>query len=140
MRSILLHCKKFNANITGLSTRGVDVAPEDITHTEYGSENCIAVFITVEKSDDIESVTSLIAKEIENFCIDTQENKITLCPFAHLSHSLAPFKIGIQFFDLLEEYLKSKNIYEITRVHFGSDKEVLVHIFGHSGNVRYREF
>ncbi|MBP7831500.1 MAG: hypothetical protein KA028_00570 [Candidatus Pacebacteria bacterium] len=140
MRSILFHCKKFNANISGLSTRGVDVAPEAITHNSFDHEECIVAWITVEQEDDFEHVIPKIAKEIEKFCLETKENRIVLCPFAHLSHKLAPFKIGIAFFDQLENTLLAENKYEVSRVHFGSDKDLLLHLFGHPGNARYREF
>ncbi len=138
MRSILFHCKEFNANITGLSTRGVEVAPEVLSKDEYKNKNCVVAFITVEMGDEIENISIKMAKEIEKCCIDTQENKIVLAPFAHLSNKLSPFKVGIQFFDLLENILKEK--FEVTRVHFGSDKDLMMHLFGHPGNARYREF
>ncbi len=60
--------------------------------------------------------------------------------FAHLSNKLAPFKTGIYFFDQLEKSLKNERKYEINRTHFGSDKDMLLYLFGHPGNARYREF
>ncbi len=138
MRSILFHCKNFNAKITGVSTRGVEVAPEVILSKDYSDERCIVVFITVEQGDVFEKIVPKMAKEVERFCNDTKEVRVVLCPFAHLSNKLAPFKLGIEFFDQLEKILKEK--FETTRVHFGSDKDLLLHVFGHSGNVRYREF
>jgi threonyl-tRNA synthetase len=140
MRSILFHCRKFDANITGISTRGIEVAPEKVTANTYNHDNGIIVWITVEESDNIENVLPKIKKEIEKFCEETKENRIVLCPFAHLSNKLAPFKKGIEFFDQLEAGFKAENKYEIARVHFGSDKEMLLQLFGHPGNVRYREF
>lgn|SRR3990167_2416248 len=138
MRSILFHCKEFNANITGLSTRGVEVAPEKVFKNNDDYQNCVVAFITVEAADNIESITPSAAKEIEKFCLETKENTVVLCPFAHLSNKLAPFKIGISFFDQLENLLKGK--FTVGRTHFGSDKELLMRLFGHPGNVRYREF
>ena len=138
MRSILFHCKQFNANITGLSTRGVDVAPEALLKDEYKNDNCVVAFITVEDGDDIDTIVPKIAKEIEKCCSDTNETHVVLAPFAHLSNKLAPFKVGISFFDELENTLKEK--FQVTRVHFGSDKDLLIHLFGHPGNARYREF
>jgi len=140
MRSLLFHCQKFNASLTGLSTRGVDVVPEEISKSNFDHSECIVAFITVEEGDDIVKITPRIAKEIEKFCADTKEYKIILAPFAHLSNKLASFKIGISFFELLENTLKDKKIYEVDRVHFGSDKDLLIHLFGHPGNARYRQF
>jgi len=140
MRSILFHCKKFNANITGLSTRGIEVIPEKVTSNNYDHGNSIIIWITVEEGDNIENIIPKIKKEIEKFCEETKENRILLFPFAHLSNKLASFKTGIGFFDQLEAEFKAENKYEIERVHFGSDKELLMQLFGHPGNVRYREF
>lgn len=140
MRSLLLHCKKFNANITGLATRGIEVEPEEISKNKFDHDESIVAFITVEDFDDAEKISLKIVREIEKFCDETKENNIILAPFAHLSNKLASFKKGIYFFDTLEKILKEKEIYNVYRIHFGSDKEVLLHIFGHPGNVRYREF
>ncbi len=140
MRSILFHCRKFNANVTGLSKRGIEVAPEEIIKNGYYHEECIVVWVTVEEGDKIEHAVSRMTKEITKFCAETGENRVVLCPFAHLSNKLAPFKIGIEFFDHLEQSLKNENKYEVYRVHFGSDKDLLLHVFGHPGNARYREF
>ena len=138
MRSVLLHCKEINANINGLSTRGIEVSPEEIKKDNHNNQDCIVAFITVEENDDIEKFSRKMSKEIEKFCNDTKEQKVVLFPFAHLSNKLAPFKIGIKFFDYLEKDLMDK--FETERVHFGSDKELLIRLFGHPGNARYREF
>jgi len=138
MRSILFHCKKFDATIGGISTRGVEIEPEVKNKHNHEHEECIVVFITVEKKDNVEQVVPQILKEIKKFCEEVKETRIVLCPFAHLSNELASFKTGISFFDTLESGLKEK--FQVSRVHFGSDKELLIHLFGHPGNARYREF
>jgi hypothetical protein len=140
MRSLLFHCKEFKANITGLSTRGVAVSPEEINQTEYNAHSCIVAFITVEEGDSIKSIVPKIQKEIEKFSTETNEKTIVLAPFAHLSNNLASFKDGILFFDILEKALRENIALNIHRVHFGSDKDLLIHLFGHPGNARYREF
>lgn len=136
----MFHCKKFDANITGVSTRGVEVEPEVVSKNNYNQDECIVAWITVEQEDNIENIVPKIAKEIEKFCEETKEKRVMLCPFAHLSNKLASFKIGISFFDQLETKLRAENKYEVNRVHFGSDKDMLLHLFGHPGNARYREF
>ncbi len=108
MKSLLLHCKKFNSSITGLSTRGVEVAPETVSKEHYDHEDCIVAFITVEVTDDVQKITPRIAKEILKFATETSEKRVVIAPFAHLSSKLAPFKTGIAFFDILEKILTSR--------------------------------
>jgi len=141
MKSLLFHCKKFNAKITGVSTRGIDVSPEKINKKIHKHDSNIAAFITVESGDDFNQIVSNISNDIKKFCLETKEDQIILFPFAHLSSNLASFKDGIKFFDMLEEELNLKNDkLSISRVHFGSDKDLLIHIWGHPGNVRFREY
>lgn len=139
MKALLFHCKKFNTKITGISTRGVEVEPETInSKKENNYKKSIVCFITVERGDNVKENADKIYKEINRFCNETKENNIILCPFAHLSNKLASFKVGISFFNVLEKKLKEK--FKVNRMHFGSDKELIIHIFGHPGNARYREF
>ena len=56
MRSLLFHCKQFGANITGLSTRGVDVAPEEAHMNSHAHDSCIVAFVTVENGDHTEAI------------------------------------------------------------------------------------
>ena len=81
-----------------------------------------------------------MTKEIVKFCAETNETHVVLAPFAHLSSNLVPFKFGISFFDSLEKELSRHESLRVSRVHFGSDKDLLIHLFGHPGNARYREF
>lgn len=138
MRSILFHCKDFGSVITGLSTRPDHIVHGEILDKEQSSHNCILAFVTIEKGD-ISQKASSIVKEIIKFCEDTNHLNVFLCPFAHLSNNLASSKEAIPILKEIVEGLKSVQI-NLTEGHFGSDKELLIHLYGHPGNVRYREF
>jgi len=138
MRSILFHCKDFGSFITGLSTRPQDIVHGDILDKKQSSRDCILTFVTVEKGDTQENASKL-AQEVLKFCKDTKHNNVFLCPFAHLSNNLASSK---EAHPVLEKILEDLNTSEINLAegHFGSDKELLIHLYGHPGNARYREF
>jgi threonyl-tRNA synthetase len=138
MRSILFHCKDFGSVITGLSTRPDDIVHGDILDKKQSSHDCILAFVTIEKGDGAEKSSSL-AQEIAQFCKDTKHNNVFLCPFAHLSNNLAVAKEAMPVLEEIANQLKLINI-NLTQGHFGSDKELLIHLYGHPGNTRYREF
>lgn len=78
-----------------------------------------------------------MAVEVEKMILETGHDNVVIAPFAHLSSDLAPSDVALQLLNSLTEKLQHHNI---TRTHFGSDKELLLDIFGHPGNVRFREF
>lgn len=138
MRTLFFHCKKFESSITGLSTR-----PSGIIHGEVSSknqmlENCVLVFLTIEKQDNETMVTNLV-REIVKFCHETAHNNVFLCPFAHLSNNLAESSLALSLINLALNNLKQENVNTVEG-HFGSDKELLIQLYGHPGNARYREF
>lgn len=101
--------------------------------------NCIVVFITVEKQDlNLENLSINLSNEILKFVKETKSCSVAICPFAHLSNSLADSENSIKFFDLLEKLINKK--IPMVRMHFGSDKSLMMKVFGHKGNVRFREF
>jgi len=63
---------------------------------------------------------------------------IILLPFAHLSNRLADSGKSLKILVNLESLLKKD--FNVIRSHFGSHKSLLLDIYGHPGNVRYREF
>lgn len=138
MKSILLHTRQVKSEIDTLSKKGNGV-PEPVKEKTFKSGDSITALITIETGDDITEIKESIFKEIEKFSNDVGEKEVVLAPFAHLSNKLAPYSEGIQFFNLLEEKLKS-NGFNVLRIHFGSDKSLLLDIYGHPGNVRFREF
>lgn len=70
-------------------------------------------------------------------CRDTSHESVVIFPFGHLSNRLADSGTTLGALNLLELQLEGLRI---RRAHFGSDKKLLLDIFGHKGNVRYREF
>lgn len=70
---------------------------------------------------------------------DIGRNSIVVFPFADLSSSLASSSEGLRTLLLVEECLK-KDSFDVRRGHFGSHKELLIDVYGHPGNVRFREF
>lgn len=137
MRSLLFHCKDFGSVITGLSIR-----PEGIVHTEILDEkqscrDCILAFVTIEKGDTQEKA-ELLSEEIIKFSNSTKHHSVFVCPFAHLSNNLAPSKDAVPLLESLVALLKGRC--SVMEGHFGSDKELWIHLYGHPGNTRFREF
>jgi Archaea-specific editing domain of threonyl-tRNA synthetase len=137
MRSILFHCKSVESAITGLSTR-----PKNIVHGAFFDKrqcahNCILVLLTVENGDS-EKKAEFLSKEIIKFLEDTGHQSVFLCPFAHLSNNLASSLDAHKI--LSKTAFLIENVCTLVEGHFGSDKELLIHLFGHPGNARYREF
>lgn len=136
MRALLFHSKKYQISITGLATRPASIAPEKIVENKQECKNCIVAFVCFEKSDKAEFVERL-GLEIEKMMEEVGHRKLAVVPFAHLSSQLAPSSLALKLLDALCERLKN---YELIRTHFGSDKALLLDVFGHPGNVRFREF
>ena len=138
MKSVLFHCKQFNTIITGLSTRPHGVLPENILEKTQSMQDCIVAFVTIERGDTPPKAAQL-AKEILQFCADTKHNAVFLCPFAHLSNNLAKSEEALLVLKEIASNLEVMNA-SLRVGHFGSDKELLIHLYGHPGNARYREF
>jgi len=136
MKALLVHVKEYRVKITGLATRPDGIIPEPITENTQTATNCIVAFVCVERHDLME-VGKRLYGEIKKMMNETGERNIVICPFVHLSSQLADSVHALSILDsLTNEFSNDKP----TRSHFGSDKEVLLDIFGHPGNVRFREF
>lgn len=138
MRALLFHCRTYNIKIDRLANRPKDITPEEIKEKEQECRRCIVVLVTIEKEDKIKESTTKLAREIKKMSREMKEKTIVLLPFAHLSNSLSKAKEGIEAMNLLEKKLRRKS--RILRGHFGSHKSLLLDIYGHPGNARYREF
>ena len=138
MRSLFFHCKKFESVITGLSTRPNGIIHGEVSDKQQFLENCILVFLTIEKNDN-ETLTSELVQEIIKFCRETGHENVFLCPFAHLSNNLADSATALGLIKIVNESLQTQNV-NTMEGHFGSDKELLIHLYGHPGNARYREY
>lgn len=138
MKVLLLSCKHFNTKIKKLATRPESIKPEPINKKEYYTDKSIVVLITVEREDNIKDISNKLLEDIKTFSKDTGIKTIVLFPFGHLSNNLASSEETIGFLDLLENKLTDG--FEIVRIHFGSHKSLFLDVFGHQGNVRFREF
>lgn len=138
MRVVIFHCKQYQTKIEQFSNRPSNIKPEEIRKKEKDYRDCIAVLITVEKDDDIKKITPRISEEIIKASNEMEEKNTVLLPFAHLSNNLASSEKTIQMLNSIEAELKNK--LDVKRDHFGSHKELLLDIYGHPGNARYREF
>ena len=95
-------------------------------------------FVTVEEGDNPPKVSSELAEEIAKMCKEVGKKKVVIVPFAHLSKDLADSETSLKAFDMIEEDLAKD--FEVVRAHFGSNKSLLLDVFGHPGNVRFREY
>lgn len=137
MRALLCHCKSYESEITGFSERPPGVQSETITQPTLHVEDAVVVLITVETGDVPKVVAPRLVEEIEKMCRDTGHQKVVLLPFAHLSACLADSETSIRLIDEVATLLAD---IAPARAHFGSDKRLSLDIYGHPGNVRYREF
>lgn len=137
MKALLCHCRNYRSEVKKLATTPAGIKPEEIKEKVVESKDAIVVLLTIEDGDDVQKQIPGLTNEIIKMCRDTGHSNIVLFPFGHLSNKLADTATTLHALDLLEGYLKE---YDTQRVHFGSDKKLLLDIFGHKGNVRYREF
>lgn len=139
MRALLFHCKNYGVRIDELANRPQDITPEEVREKEQRCNDCVVALITVEDGDNIEQNCAALITEIAKMSKEVNRKGIVILPFAHLSNKLAKAKISLHALDLIEEGLRKDN-FNVTRAHFGSHKELLLSIYGHPGNARYREF
>jgi len=137
MRALLFHCRNYFVKLERIANRPIDIKPEEIKYKEQSSKDCVVALITVEDKDNPDVVVEKLSKELKAMAKDVGQNTVVLLPFAHLSNDLADTKKALKTLDNLEKSLKE---FAVLRAHFGSHKELLLDIYGHPGNARYREF
>ena len=138
MRALLFHCKNYGVKIDRMSDRPEDIAPEEVSENEQSCKDCIVALVTVEKNDDAQKTSSGLSEEVAKMCLEVGHKNVVILPFAHLSNNLAKSSDGIKIISMIVDNLKVD--FDIIRAHFGSHKELLLDIYGHPGNARYREF
>ena len=138
MRALLFHCQNYAVKIGRLANRPKDITPEMVNEKEQNCKDCVVALITVEKEDNIEHFSSQLIDDIIKMSQEVGHKNIVLLPFAHLSNNLSKAKDGIQAIALIEDKLKKDH--NVMRAHFGSHKSLLLDIYGHPGNARYREY
>jgi threonyl-tRNA synthetase len=137
MKALLFHCKRYGVKVGKLSNRPKDIHPEKIKKKNQNCKDCIVVFLTVEKDDGSADSAKQISKEIKKMSEEIGHKNVVLLPFAHLSNNLAQSEKVLQTLELIE---KSLSEYNVSRSHFGSHKSLLLDVYGHPGNARFREF
>lgn len=137
MKSLLLSCKRFESRLVSFGNRPKTLISESISESKYQAGKCIVVLITIEKGDDPPSSARKLEDEIRIFSRDTGISTIVIFPFAHLSNNLASSECALNFLDVLTKSLAD---FSVERVHFGSDKSLLLDVHGHRGNIRFRQF
>jgi threonyl-tRNA synthetase len=138
VKSLLFHCKDYKTKVIKLANRPYNINPEKINGNGKECKDCIVILITVEKGDSAINIVPKLAEEIKKMSEEIKRKSVVLLPFAHLSNNLALAEEGISFINELEKSLKVD--LEVIRDHFGSHKELLLSLYGHPGNARYREF
>ncbi|MFA5129422.1 MAG: threonyl-tRNA synthetase editing domain-containing protein [Patescibacteria group bacterium] len=139
MRCLLFHAKHFHTEVVGLAKRPKGITPEKVNKQIEDAIDAIVVFVTVEKGDNAEKCSSVCVKDVSNFTEEVGVSTVVLCPFAHLSHALADSKTALETLDQIDLKLREAQL-KVHRVHFGSDKSLLLDIYGHGENVRFREY
>ena len=138
MKCLFLHAKEYQIKITGLATRPLGIQVEVMKQPIQKIERAIIAFVTVEAEDRIESIEKPLVDDLRLFANQTGESMIVLVPFAHLSNQLASSEKALAIFEKLHASLKQE--FKVERTHFGSDKELMLHVFGHPGNIRFRQY
>jgi hypothetical protein len=136
MKALLFHFKRYGIKIEKLSNRPEGIVPEKIGKKRQGCRDCIVVMLTVEKDDKSESIEK-ISSEIVKMSKEVGDKNVVILPFAHLSRNLAPSSKTIDTISKIEDILGSD--FNIIRGHFGSHKSLLLDVYGHPGNARWRE-
>ena len=140
MKALLFHAEEYGAKFHSFSNRPKGIFCEEVGDKENQfCKNCVVVFITVEKGDSKAKVSRGIVKEIKKMCGEVKRDKVVVLPFAHLSNNLCEPKRGFEILQGIEAALKKSGL-KVVRTHFGSNKSLHLDVYGHAGNVRYREF
>jgi len=139
MKALLLHCKKFSTLVTKFSNRPAGITPEPVKNKELKTTDAVVALITVEPDDQNNDAAANIGNDLIQMATDTGHKNIILMPFGHLSNKLADSRLVIKVFDEIEAELNKRKM-NVLRGHFGSHKELSLDLFGHPGNVRFRDY
>jgi len=138
MKILLWHVRNFEIEVTDLANRPNGIKPEPVSDPITKIKDAVLAFITVEESDKTVN-TIEVTREIKKMTDQIGVKEAIICPFAHLSNKLANPEDSLSILKEITENCMSQGLIT-TRVHFGSDKELLLDVYGHKGAVRFREF
>ena len=118
--------------ITFETTKKAIASAEEIEEHKKSVQECLVVFMSVEKDDekDSETASQRLVNEVRNISGQVNTKKIVLYPYAHLSNKLAKPETAIAVMKRSEEILKEQN-YEVSRAPFGWYKSFEIKCKGH---------
>ncbi|HYA33001.1 MAG TPA: threonyl-tRNA synthetase editing domain-containing protein [Candidatus Bathyarchaeia archaeon] len=127
IRLLLIHADK----ISYKTTQRTKVA-EDIESTEDSMEDCLVVFSSVEKLDELNAsgVTDAAKNSITDVLGRLKETRVMLFPFAHLTSTLSSPQIALGILQSLEASLKNDG-FTVKRAPFGWNKAFDIKSKGH---------
>jgi len=94
-------------------------------------EECLVVFVAVEKDDerDLKKIAEALSEEVSKIAKEIKTKRIVLYPYAHLSRDLSSPEAAIEILKESENILKSK--FEVYRAPFGWYKSFEIKCKGH---------
>jgi threonyl-tRNA synthetase len=94
-------------------------------------EECLVVFVSVEKSDekDLKKIAEALCEEIKKIAEEVKTKRVVIYPYAHLSKELSSPSAAIEVLKEAENILK--NEYEVYRAPFGWYKSFEIKCKGH---------
>lgn len=118
--------------ITFEPTKKAIASAEEIELAKKRIDECLVVFMSVEKDDekDFELASQKLVNEVKNISNQVNTKKIVLYPYAHLSSKLAKPDTAIAVMKKSEELLKEQD-YEVSRAPFGWYKSFEIKCKGH---------
>lgn len=132
MKVLIIHARKFAFEIKSKALPNPE--PRDKIIPNYECENCLVVFVSVEKRDieEIDGILIELRKDLEKLVENLKPRSIVLYPYAHLSSDLAAPSHAIKVLTKAEELLKDRfEAYEVIRAPFGWYKSFEISCPGH---------
>jgi threonyl-tRNA synthetase len=114
-----------------MATQRTKVA-EDIESTEDSMEDCLVVFASIEKLDELNAagVTSAASDSIVDVLGKLKEDRVMLFPFAHLTSTLSTPQVALEIFQSLKHKLQEQG-FTVKRAPFGWNKKFEIKSKGH---------
>jgi threonyl-tRNA synthetase len=105
---------------------------EEIESTEDCMEDCLVVFASIEKLDELNAagVTSAANNSIVDVLGKLKEDRVMLFPFAHLTSTLSTPQVALQILQSLKETLEEED-FTVKRAPFGWNKKFEIKSKGH---------
>jgi len=65
MKALLFHCSKYKIKVGRIANRPKDINPEKVKEKEQTCKDCIVVFTTIEKGDNLSPLCLKLIDEIK---------------------------------------------------------------------------